>query len=286
VTATYVGQSGRDLLRQAALYKPNSNFSSAFLLTGNTAWSSYNALQLQYRLPLIGNLQVLANYTLSHSLDNSSNDVVAGLADSVISAASDYSSSDYDVRHSFSGAITYRIPAAGKAGALKAMTKDWSIATVIVARSGFPFNGRVLSLSSVTGGYAYSRPDLVAGQPRWIANPQAAQARSLNPNAFATPATVRQGTESRNDIAGFRLMQADLSLDRAFAIADKFNLKFRVDTFNLFNHPNFGNPPALIGFGPTYLQSTQMLNSALGGLNPLFQEGGPRSLQLSLKLGF
>lgn len=286
VTATYVGQSGRELLRQAALYKPNSNFASAFLLTGNTSWSNYNTLQLQYRLPLTGSLQVLANYTLSHSLDNSSNDVVAGLADSVISAANDYSSSDYDVRHSFSGAVTYRIPAGGKAGALKAMTKNWSLATVIVVRSGFPFNGRVLSLSSVTGGYAYSRPDLVAGQPRWIDNPQAAQARSLNPDAFATPAMVRQGTEGRNDIVGFHLMQADLSFERAFAIVDKLNLKFRVDTFNLFNHPNFGNPPALIGLGPTYLQSTQMLNSALGGLNPLFQEGGPRSLQLSLKLGF
>jgi hypothetical protein len=29
-----------------------------------------------------------------------------------------------------------------------------------------------------------------------------------------------------------------------------------------------------------------MLNQALGGLNPLFQEGGPRSLQVSLKLTF
>jgi hypothetical protein len=29
-----------------------------------------------------------------------------------------------------------------------------------------------------------------------------------------------------------------------------------------------------------------MLNQGLGGLNPIFQEGGPRSLQLSLRLSF
>ena len=285
-TATYVGQAGHDLLRQQALYKPNPNFSSAFLLTGNTAWSNYNALQLQYRMPLSNGLQILANYTLSHSLDNSSNDVVAGLSDSVISAANDYASSDYDVRNSFSAAVTYTIPTAAKSDALAAISRNWSLATVVVARSGFPFNGKVTALSAITGGYVASRPDLVAGQPIWISNPQAAERTSLNPGAFAIPSTLRQGTEGRNDIAGFRLAQMDLSLSRKFMLRDKANLDFRADAFNLFNHPNFGNPPALIGFGPSFLQSTQMLNSALGGLNPLFQEGGPRSLQLSLKLGF
>jgi hypothetical protein len=34
------------------------------------------------------------------------------------------------------------------------------------------------------------------------------------------------------------------------------------------------------------LQSATMLNQGLGGLNPLFQQGGPRSLQLGLKLRF
>ena len=48
----------------------------------------------------------------------------------------------------------------------------------------------------------------------------------------------------------------------------------------------FGNPTAAIGLGPAYLQTNHMLNSALGGLNSLFQQGGPRSLQISLKLGF
>ncbi len=73
---------------------------------------------------------------------------------------------------------------------------------------------------------------------------------------------------------------------RKFPLTERLNLEFRADAFNLFNHPNFTNPPGYIQFGSYGLQSQQMLNEGLGGLNPLFQEGGPRSLQLSLRLTF
>src|SRR5258708_2612194 len=80
VSVTYVGQSGRNLLRQEALFMPNPNFSGDFLLTRNDAASNYNALQSQYRRPLSDRVQAVLNYTWSHSLDNASNDVVAGLS--------------------------------------------------------------------------------------------------------------------------------------------------------------------------------------------------------------
>lgn len=111
VSATYVGQIGKSLLRQQATYQPNPNFQGDFLLTYNGAWSKYDALQLQYRKPLSSGLQVLLNYAFGHSRDNSSNDVIAGLSNTVISAARDSASSDFDVRHSFSGALTYEVPA-------------------------------------------------------------------------------------------------------------------------------------------------------------------------------
>lgn len=110
--------------------------------------------------------------------------------------------------------------------------------------------------------------------------------RGLNPNAFVIPPTARQGTEGRNDIPGFGLSQVDLSIGRKFAIKDRINLQFRADAFNLFNHPNFADSFPLVDGGPANLLSTLTLNQRLGGLNPLFQEGGPRSLQLSLKLTF
>ncbi len=286
ISATYVGQAGRRLLRQSALFAPNLNFTGDFLLTNNTAWSNYHALQVQYRRPLSAGLQVLINYTWAHSLDNASNDVVSALPSNVISAANDYGASDFDVRQSFSAAFTYAVPAAVKSGPMNALTRDWSLDAVIVARSGFPFNGTVILASPDPGLFATSRPDLVARRPFWLSTSGAPGGKVLNPAAFSIPLTPRQGTEPRNDIPGFGFTQVDLSIARKFAITGGVNVQFRADAFNVVNHPNFTNPPGYVEFGAPFLQSMVMLNQGLGGLNPLFQQGGPRSLQLSLKLSF
>jgi hypothetical protein len=294
----------RDLLRQEGINKPNANFSGAFDVTANNARSNYNALQVQYRRPLSSRIQALLNYTWSHSLDNASNDTIPAISSAVIAAGNDYGSSDFDVRHSFSGAVTYRIPSAGKDGPLAKVTKDWSIDTVIIARTGFPFNGSAL-VAQLAG--ANPRANRVPGQPFYVYGSdcahvfgpvsqggngvlQAGQScpggKGLNPAAFTVPAAGQQGTEGRNDIPGFGLTEVDFSLGRKIAITDRVNLQFRTDAFNLFNHPNFSNPQAFIGSGSFYLLSSSMLNQRIGGLNSLFQSGGPRSLQLSLKLSF
>ncbi len=304
VSLTYVGQAGRELLRQEGISQPNANFLGAFLLTLNDAFSNYHSLQLQYRRPISNRLQALLNYAWSHALDNASNDSEATVSRTVISAGNAYASADFDVRHSFSAALSYAIPSAAKTGPLAQLTKDWSIETVIVARSGFPFNAKVGS-TLIAG--ALPRPDLVPGQPVYLFGAQCAQVfgpvsqggngvlqagqacpggKGLNPNAFSIPSTIRQGSEGRNDIPGFGLTQVDLSIGRKFSITERVNLQFRTDAFNLLNHPNFANPFGFVDFGPGNLLSTSMLNKSLGGLNPLFQQGGPRSLQISLKLNF
>lgn len=286
VSATYVGQHGASLLRQLAQYRPNPNFSSEFLLNGNFAWANYHALQLQYRRQIAGSLQALVNYSWSHSLDNASNDVIAGFSGNVISGVSDYASSDTDVRSSFSGTIDYALPGLRSSGFLGRTTRMWRLAGVAVARTGFPFNGLVIFESPDPSGYALSRPDRIPGQRLWVPDPEAGGGRSLNANALIAPSSPRQGTEGRNDIPGFGLTQIDLSLDRKFQVAERTAVEFRADAFNTFNHPNFTNPPADVELGPSFLISRKMLNAGLGGLNPLFQEGGPRSLQLSLRLDF
>jgi hypothetical protein len=89
--------------------------------------------------------------------------------------------------------------------------------------------------------------------------------------------------------------QVDLALRRQFNLTERVRLQFRAEFFNLFNHPNFGDPGNLEGnslFSPLFGQSTTMLGRSLGsggasgGFNPLYQVGGPRSIQFALKVQF
>ena len=112
VSATYVGALGRNLLREDTLANPNPNFGTLFVIR-NTATSSYNALQLKYQRRLSQGLQALASYSFSHSIDIASTDTFDYSATPGIFAnpSVDRGDSDFDVRHSVSGAVTYDVPA-------------------------------------------------------------------------------------------------------------------------------------------------------------------------------
>ena len=87
------------------------------------------------------------------------------------------------------------------------------------------------------------------------------------------------------------MSQLDLALRRQFHLGEHLNLQLKAEIFSLFNHPNFGNPVNTLSSN-LFGQSTQMLGRSLGtggingGLSPLYQIGGPRSIQLALKLQF
>jgi hypothetical protein len=81
----------------------------------------------------------------------------------------------------------------------------------------------------------------------------------------------------------------NFAVRRDFPIHERLRLQFRAEAFNVFNHPNFGsiNSTYCSGVGCTFGQFTATLASSLGGtLNPLYQMGGPRSMQFALKLIF
>jgi hypothetical protein len=84
----------------------------------------------------------------------------------------------------------------------------------------------------------------------------------------------------------------DVTLRRQFRFTERVGLQFRSDFFNILNHPNFGSPINYMT-SPQFGQSSQMLNNYLGSgdpagaLDPPFNQiGGPRSIQLALKLQF
>jgi hypothetical protein len=290
VSMTYVGQIGRDLLRTVLEESPNNNFASnSFLdLTLNGDTSNYNALQLQYRRPLSHNVQALLNYTWSRCIDTSSSDSAPVLPGSVAAAEGDRGSCDFDVRHNFTGAVTYSLPRLTKLPILAHVVNNWSVDTVLQARSGFPIDVTFenFSFPGLAQGIP-SRPDLIS-KAIWLHGSQYPGGKALNPNAFDSTAPsneARQGTLGRNAIAGFGATQIDLSVMRKFPLTERVNLQLRSDMFNILNHPNFSPPDGTLT-DDTFGVSRAMLNKGLGGLSPLYQIGGPRSVQLSLKLIF
>ncbi len=285
VSVAYIGQDGDDLLRRTLTIRPNPSFSNLFVLTTNGDTSNYQAMQVQFRRRFSKGLQALGNYTWSHSIDTNSEDTL-NLSASAVITGSNRGLSNFDVRHSFSAAFSYELPKFVKEGFFARLTNDWSFDTVLLARSGFPFHVTVTGvvIPGVTGGI---RPDTVPDQPVWLEDGTAPGGKRLNPAAFSIQQQPRQGTLGRNSIAGFGLTQVDFSLARRFPIREQLNLQFRADLFNIFNHPNFADPtPRIVGGNLLGGQATQMLNRGLGGLSPIYQVGGPRSVQLSLRLTF
>ena len=293
LTLTYLGAAGRKLMRQDIYIAPNPEFTGEFDLMRNDADSNYQALQAQYRHRFSHGLQTLLSYTWAHSIDDASSDayfVNLRPGDS----PSERGSSDYDIRHTVSSAVSYNIPAPG-IGIWKLILGNWSTDSIVYARTAPPVNVVTgmdpFGTELLSGAYGAARPDLVSGAPLWIAAPKVAGGKRLNQAAFLIPAGPVQGNLGRNAVRGFGATQVDLTLRRQFKLHERLSLQARADLFNIFNHPNFG-PPTNYMTSPLFGQSTQMLGASLGsggqngGLNPLYQIGGPRSAQLALKLVF
>jgi hypothetical protein len=288
VTASYVGAAGRRLLRTELLQNPNANYEQVFVTT-NKASADYHALQLQFQRRLSRGLQALASYTWSHSIDIASNDSSANLpAIAGYDPTLDRGPSDFDVRHSLTAAISYDIPALFKSGIGNALLRRWSLETLVSAHTAAPVE--IFSRRDSEFGTFNLRPDLRAGVPLYISDANAPGGRRINPAAFAIPAETRQGSLGRNALRGFPFTQVDVALNRRFALTERVGLQFRMEVFNLFNHPNFGDPVGDLTSNE-FGRSTTMLGRSLTatnntGFNPLFQAGGPRAIQFALKLQF
>ena len=291
VSASYVGAMGRRLLRQqnfalAALSNPN--FSNV-ALTRNTGSSDYHALQVQMQRRLSRGLQLLGSYTWAHSIDDASRD--SAFNESFpLDPRIDRGNSDFDIRHAFKLAATYNIPTP-RAGAFgKAVLGGWSVDAIFVAQSAGPVNILYFSTTPQFSSLL-ARPNLTQGVPLYLTDPSVAGGRRINPAAFSIPANLGQGSLGRNSLRGFPLSQLDFVVRREFHLSEKVKLQLGAEFFNLFNHPNFGTVDFIVGdntFGQAISTVANSLGTggAGGGLNPLYQVGGPRSIQFSLRLQY
>jgi hypothetical protein len=296
VTLTYLGAAGRKLMRKDIFIGPSPIFTGEFDLLSNAGTSSYNALQAQYRHRLSHAIQTLVSYTWAHSIDDVSSDVnFQNVPLNASSASAERGPSDYDIRHTFSGAVSYDIPGPRKT-VLKQVFGNWSTDSIIYARSAPPVNvvsGQNpfgASAGALSGSFSVQRPNVVPGAPFYLPAPDQPCGRIINAEAFTIPASG-QGDLGRNTLRGCDAVQFDTTLRRQFHFTERLALQARADFFNIFNHPNFGGPVNFLS-SPQFGQPTQMLANSLGsggqsgGLSPLYQIGGPRSIQLALKLQF
>ena len=286
LSLSYVGAVGRDLIVRG-VGGPGSSATSYTALTTNNGRSNYQALQLQYHRRLTSGLQAQASYTWSHSIDNDSGDSYLLWA---APGFSDRGSSDFDQRQLFTAAATYELHPRGTAFPARALRR-WSMDAIFHARTGFPVS--VLDSEQYLGITLVNafRPDLVYGQPLWLKDPEVGGGRRLNPAAFDPAPTALQGTLGRNSITGFGMSQVDFALRREFRLSERRRLQFRLESFNLLNHPNFADPVKYLN-SPVFGNSTSMLNLMLGsgspgsGLAPILQTGGARSIQGSMRFQF
>jgi hypothetical protein len=224
-------------------------------------------------------LQVLTSYTWSHSIDNASNNLIVYQLER--------SNSDFDIRQSLQSAVTWDLPTLKRTGVLSAFANGWGLDVRQQARTSLPLS--VIgsqTLNPQSGEYTQFFPNYVPGQPVYL-HGQYPGGCILNYAAFKAAPSGQQGNVARNAFQGFAAVQFDAAVRRDFVLVDHLHLQFRAEAFNLANHPQFGAVYNLLAYGPSLFgHSYQTLNTTLGGLNSLYQNGGPRSLQLMLKLTF
>jgi Ca-activated chloride channel homolog len=298
ISASYVGTAGRRLLHTQTLFDQNPEF--PFLrLTTNEGRSDYHSLQVQFNRRISDELASTISYSWAKSLDNVSQDSARHVLMTSTNPALDRGLSDFDVRHQVNGYVSYSLPSLFSKGVGNKLTRNWGLESIVNLRSAKPVN--VVYMFPTPYGVAYFRPDVDAGQSLYILNPTIEGGRRINPAAFLVPQGLQQGSLGRNTLRGYPVYQVDLGLVRKFDFSESVALRFQVDAFNLFNHPNFEDPVGrdrVLGglfsggaFTPnaTFGRSSSLLGQSLSsndGFGSFSNTGGARTLRLSVKLIF
>jgi hypothetical protein len=279
---------------------PDPRFSTVTEAT-SAGVSNYNGLTLSLRRRF-SQVQLQANYTWSHALDEISN---AGFlpynfkTNTSVLAPQDpfnlrkfnYGNADYDTRHYFS--LNYVWDTPWRQGWLGAVA-DWTVSGTIFARTGLPFTVIDSATNGTLLGQNYGNS---GGGPSIFANYLGGAPSSCDPSAVTKPclttaefssASTGFGNQRRNQFYGPGYFDTNLTVMKNFAIPHWESAKFSVgiQAFNLFNHPNFDQPiadvanPQLGSIVQTVSTPTSILGSFLGG------NASPRLIQVKASLNF
>jgi hypothetical protein len=284
LTASYVGSSGRRLEQEQRrnVTAVNPQFGDITFFPGGLS-SSYESMQIKFQRNIAQGLQGLASYTWAHTLDWGSTDPAFSLV---------RGNSDLDVRHNLELAAAWDFPRPRAGWIVRNLFGGWRLDGRVLARTAFPvtLEGNTF-LDPVTGAVYFSGVDRILGKPLYRYGDSFPGRRIFNGGAsvtdpaFLLPQASDPGNAPRNLLRGFAALQGNVGIRRNFQLHNALHLQFGMDMFNVTNHPNFGyinpNLPDLL-FG----QSTRLLYQSFGNSGSLYQQGAPRSAQISVHLTF
>lgn len=235
--------------------------------------SSYHALWVSADKRFSRGLQFGASYTWSHSIDLNSVSSRGITVQDSNDVRNERGSSDFDARHHFNVHYIYDLPFKGNR-----LIDGWQISGITTFQSGNPLTINVSGAGPT--GVATRRPNLV-GNPS-VSNQD--PSRWFNTAAFCAPGTAGCagptifGTLGRNVIEGPGFNNFDFSIIKNTKVSEYLKVQFRTEIFDVFNHPNFGQPGRVVGasnFG--VIQTTRFQPG---------DSGSARQIQFALKLIF
>jgi hypothetical protein len=238
--------------------------------------STYHGLDVKLEKRFSGGLTFLTAYTWSHFLDDTQTllDLTGAGIQDAFNRRAEKGNSSYDIRQRFVTSYAYELPVGkGKrllnhGGVANAVFGGWQLNGILTLQAGRPFTP-TLNFNAANAGGA-QRPDRLA--PGVIPYGDRTVSRWFDISAFVAPNGYAFGNSGRNILTGPRLEQWDFSLFKVIPVQERFRLQFRAESFNVFNHANFGVPNATIG------------TSAAGFISSTVSS--PRQNQFALKLIF
>jgi hypothetical protein len=250
-----------------------------FLYTDPRNMSNFHSFQAKMTKRFSSGLQFLGSYTWSKSLDYSgsaaSGSGWVGGPQTITNFAAAYGPSGFDVRHRFVGSWVYELPfGPGRrflsSGILGNIVGGWEIDGIGTVSTGRPFT---VYLSS-SNNNATEWPDRIGSGTREDAD----RSHWYDPTAFVQPpaGSFRYGNEGRGVLYSPGWTNFDLSAAKNFTILENLKVQFRVDAFNTFNHPQFGNPNQTVNSSNPANSDTSITNTITDN----------RDLQLAVKIQF
>jgi hypothetical protein len=261
---------------------------ASVLMIESSGDSSYHALQIWANRRFSGRLAFQVAYTWSHAITNIPLAAFNLGATDSFNYNLDRGDADLDRRQMLVTNAVYVLPSFKRWGAIAShLLGDWQLNGIASFLGGTPLD--VTSGANTAGvsgccGNIGQRPNLVIGVPIYLHN-AGDSLQYLNPAAFSLPEVGRFGSLGRGAIRGPGSKNFDLSVVKNWRMRDRYNLQFRAEMFNAFNHTNFNNIDSGLSLNNVAGSDNfgKSLNTSFGRIAAT---RGPREIQFGLKFSF